>query len=137
MLKQSGFTLMELVIAIAIIGILSALAVPGYYSYVHKATRTDATSELLIDAAKMEQYYSQNNTYAGATLANIQANATTTNGTYAIALSNLSATTYTITATATGSQLGDSNCRTFVINESGTRTATNSSGGDSTALCWY
>lgn len=61
-----GFTLIELMFVVAIIGIVAAIAYPNYQGYVEKARRGDAQGVLMQFASAMERYYTQNNTYAGA-----------------------------------------------------------------------
>ena len=62
--KDQGFTLIELMITVAILGILSAITVPSYMAYVQKSKRTDAKVELLKVAQLQESYYVQNLSYA-------------------------------------------------------------------------
>jgi len=62
--RQQGFTLIELMITVAIIGILSSVAVPSYMSYVTKSKRTEAKTEVLRIAQLQESYYVQNLSYA-------------------------------------------------------------------------
>ena len=62
--KQFGFTLMELMITVAIVGILSSIAVPSYTKYVTKSKRTEAKTEILRMAQLQESHYIQNLTYA-------------------------------------------------------------------------
>ena len=62
-----GFTLIELMIVIAIIGILSAIAFPAYRDYVRKAKRGEAKAILLENAQRLQSFYSTNDTFAGAT----------------------------------------------------------------------
>jgi type IV pilus assembly protein PilE len=62
----AGFTLIELVIAVAIVGILAAIAYPSYQGYVIRARRADAQGALVSLAAAMEIYFADNNTYVGA-----------------------------------------------------------------------
>lgn len=62
--KQQGFTLIELMMTVAILGILSAIAIPSYMSYVTKSKRTEAKTELLRVAQLQESHYVQNLSYA-------------------------------------------------------------------------
>lgn len=65
--SQKGFTLIELMVVVAIIGILTAIAVPSYQGYVTHGKVAEATSNLANLRIKMEQYYQDNRTYVGAT----------------------------------------------------------------------
>lgn len=62
--KNHGFTLMEMMITVAILGILSAITVPSYVKYVQKSKRTEAKTEILRIAQLQESYYVQNLSYA-------------------------------------------------------------------------
>ncbi|MCG8667931.1 MAG: type IV pilin protein [Pseudomonadales bacterium] len=64
--KQQGVTLMELMIALAIIAIIASVAIPNYQGNASKARRSDAQTALLGLASAMERYYTANNTYLGA-----------------------------------------------------------------------
>jgi type IV pilus assembly protein PilE len=138
-----GVTLVELVIVLVIVGILASIAVPTYSEYVRRTHRAEGKSALLKLAAAQEQYYVQNNTYATAAKlstappAGLGIPATTENGRYTLAIADgADATGYTATATAAGSQLKDTQCASFTINQLGQKTATKSGGGDATDECW-
>ncbi|MCC7488389.1 MAG: prepilin-type N-terminal cleavage/methylation domain-containing protein [Gammaproteobacteria bacterium] len=142
--QHSGYTLMELLVTVAIVGILTAVAVPSYRQYTLRAKRTDATTALLRLAAMQERFYIQNNTYASADLMDDAPPAGlgiagTERGYYALDIQSNDLTTgYTATATvdAGGEQADDSDCATFSVTAQGLRSATDSGGADNTDRCW-
>lgn len=66
MKEQKGFTLIELMVVIAIIGLLAAIAIPQYSDYVTRSRIPDATSGLAAKRVRLEQFFQDNRTYAGA-----------------------------------------------------------------------
>ena len=129
-----GFTLIELMIAVAIVGILAAIAYPSYTSYIFKSRRADALSALTQNQIRLERCYAQNFSYAGcAGLPSFPQNST--QNFYSIALTNLGATTYTLTATPINSQVKDTTCASISVNQANVKTATSSSGAAQT-ICW-
>lgn len=66
MKKQQGFTLMELMIAVALVGILAAIAIPAYKGYAQRSARAAVQADLVAAATTMERLKAQNFTYAGA-----------------------------------------------------------------------
>jgi type IV pilus assembly protein PilE len=101
-----GFTLIELVIALVIISILTITGMMLYSYYVRKGRRVDAINSLVSISLAEERYRSTNTTYG--TLAQVWGGvATSSEGYYTLAISNVTATSYTITATATGDQASD------------------------------
>lgn len=106
----AGFTLMELMITVAIVGIIAAIAYPSYTTHVDRTRRADGQAALLNLAARMEHFYTENNTYVGAnTPADVGANPNSADGFYQLTISNQTATGFTVTATpvAGGPQAGD------------------------------
>ncbi|MDB6142330.1 MAG: pilE [Pseudomonas sp.] len=131
--KQCGFTLIELMITVAIVGILAAIAYPSYTSHVQHGNRAEGIAMLSDGAARMERYYAQNNTYAAANPAALGfANpAVSQNGKYLFSfVGTPAATTYTLQVVPQGGQANDS-CGTLTIDQTGTRTSTSGA-----ATCW-
>ena len=144
--KDQGFTLIELMITVAILGILSAITVPSYMAYVQKSKRTDAKVELLKIAQLQESYYVQNLSYAkqlngtsaSGGLSMSAATLTTENGYYSVTMSATDSgggtcagnntdpcVSYAIKAVpkSTGGQASDSSCQEFLITNTGARFA--------------
>ena len=68
--RQAGFSIVELMIVVAIIGLLAGIGVPSYRDYVNKGKRTEGKAALTAAAARMERYYTQNNCYPSAACGN-------------------------------------------------------------------
>lgn len=141
-----GFTLIELMIVVAIVGILAAIAFPSYRNYVIKSHRAVAKSALSEMAARQEAFLADRKTYATTSLAQLGYPAATTyllggkdyassssNAIYSLAISTgATATTYTITATPLGSQTRDTDCAILGIDNVGRKTASGPKG----SACW-
>lgn len=140
-LKSSGFTLIELMIAVAIVAIIAAVAYPSYTSSVTKSRRAEAKSKLLEVAQRQERYYTERNTYTvsmtelGYPSGTLQSE----NGYYTITAAasggagDTIANSYTLTATPSGSQANDTKCGDFTL------THTNIKGvsvAGAAAACW-
>lgn len=134
-LTKIGFTLVELLLAVAIIGIILALAYPSYTHYVTKTHRTDGQIALMELTARMERYYLENNhTYVGATFEKLNTTNTSPRGYYDLELTSLSDTTFTLKALPKGAQLAnDKLCGTLTVDQLGQKGQT---GTGTPKDCW-
>lgn len=139
--RQLGFTLIELMIVVAVVAVLAAIAFPSYRNQVRKSQRTDAKSSLLDLAGRQERYFTTNNVYT-----NVPANlgysgtfpvsvpsGTTFNYGISVTAVGTGGNTYTATAVPNGDQANDS-CGTYSINEQGVQS--NSNATTPSDQCW-
>jgi type IV pilus assembly protein PilE len=129
--QASGFTLVELMIVVAIIGILAAIAYPSYQQYVLRANRAEAQAVLTETAQFMERYFTTKGTYKdGALLSNVSPKGASGSAIkYNISFSVVpTATAFTLRAAPTTGQDNDS-CGTMTLSNTGAQTPT-------TAGCW-
>jgi type IV pilus assembly protein PilE len=131
----SGFTLIEILITVAVLGILTAIVIPSYNGQTAKARRTDAKIALMDSVKILEKCYVINNAYNDAACTSFPAAGVnviySAEGHYKLVTTSLSATSYTLTASPVpGSpQSSDTRCLNFTINSTGQRGATNND-------CW-
>lgn len=152
--KLRGFTLIDLMIAVAIVGILSALAFPSYMSSVRKSNRADAKAELMEIAQRLQRCYTAyarfddpNDQDRCAVYEQLEEGAqkivTRGRGLYEIKLvddgdADNDATTYLLEATPTAglTQTKDDDCQKFQLAQNGIQTAFDKNNADSTDKCW-
>jgi type IV pilus assembly protein PilE len=140
-LKLLGFTLVELLITMVIVAILAAIAVPSYRNYVMRSQRSSAMTALLRIQAAEERFFLQNNAYTlnlvAAPPAGLGIGAATDDALYNLSIVvGAGPQQYTARADAAGSQLDDTRCRRFTIDQNGTRQAIDSGGAVQTQECW-
>lgn len=142
--KHSGFTLMEMMIVVAIIAIISAVAYPSFRDSGRRGHRSDARSALLENAQYMERFFTENSAYnltaggASPTLPRTvsPANATGGNINYNISLSAVTATSFTLQAVPVNGMAADV-CPTLTLNNLGQKSVSGTlSGGMTADSCW-
>lgn len=138
--SQGGFTLIEMMIVVAIVGILSAVAIPSYQEYIRRGARSEAKAGLLQAAQWMERAATVSGVYP--TAANTgNANffppglASVPSDRYTIRLSTSTPTAYTLIAERKSAQTGDK-CGSFTLTQNGVRDNTDMASGTTSADCW-
>jgi type IV pilus assembly protein PilE len=132
MLKQRGFTLIEVMITIAILGIIVAVAIPNYRDHVRKTRRADGRGALYDAAQRLERCNTVNGSYNHANCGANVFSADSPEGYYGIALTAISASTFTLTATPQGVQADDAaDCPTLTLDSTGAKTP-----DPDTNRCW-
>lgn len=133
--RQNGFTLIELMVTVVIIGILASIAFPSYQEFVKRGNRTEGQAFLSEVAARQERYYAQNNEYVTSDSdigkLNLKGGNKSETEKYVLSLgSSASDGGYTLTATQ---QFGDSACGNLTLTATGVKGVT---GSKSWEDCW-
>lgn len=120
--SQRGFTLIELMITVAIVAVLAAVALPSYTNHLRKGARTSAKAEMMDIANRQQQYLLANRSYASS-LSELNYNLTTeTSGRYNCAIATVaSPPSFTITCTPKGSQAQGDDVQPLTLDSSGGR----------------
>lgn len=125
---SAGFTLIELMIVVAVVAIILAIGIPSYNEQVRKTRRAAATGELASIAQNLERFHTVNNTFVGAPCAQ-------NTDFYAITCPTLTRQTYQLNAAPTAGQTGDK-CGTLTLTHTGARGVTGAASGVTAQDCW-
>jgi len=135
---NKGFTLIELMIVVAVIGILAGIAYPSYQDYIIRAKRGDAKAAILTVQLAQEKYRANNTTYGTMAqldpLETISGNYVSADENYTVTVSGNTATAFVITATPR-SPFADADCGNLVLTVAAA-TETKSASAGTKALCW-
>ena len=121
---NKGITLIELMIVVAIVGILSAVAYPSYVRYVERAQVSDGKAGLLQAASQMERCFTSEMTYANCTPINQSPESY-----YSIAITNADSSSFLLTATGQNGRVTAGNCSQLTLNHRGVK-------GENAGNCW-
>jgi type IV pilus assembly protein PilE len=123
----AGFSLIELMVAIAVLAVIVAIALPSYNNYVLRSARAEAKTALSNLASIQEQFFLNSKSYTN--IGTLGFPTSTENDKYTISIPTLTATTYTLRAVPQGGQAADTDCAQFELDHLGNKTATSNE-------CW-
>lgn len=129
-----GFTMIELMIVVVIIGIIAAIAYPNYIRQVAQSRRADAQTTLLETAQALERCYTETNSYEGCMTFPFESE----DGWYDISTETLTDTQFTLRATAKGNQKDrdEDFCSWLELSHTGQKAAGDAANNDTTEDCW-
>lgn len=135
--NSKGFTLIELMIAIAILAIILGIAIPSYTQWVIESGRAEAKSILMQSAQTLERCYTRFSAYndAGCQLGDGDT-LMSENDKYQLTVDEVTATTFELSAAPKGGQSNDSECGSFTLNHTGAKGAKGGTDPDVVAECW-
>lgn len=127
--SNRGFTLIEIMIVIAIIGIVITIGYPSLTEYVKKGRRAEVAGLLSEQAQILERFYSKSNVYTGAT-------GLSTGNDYYTIIPTLTDQTFLLTATRKAGSMATDKCGDFTITNTGVRGMVNAAAGLTSKDCW-
>lgn len=147
-MRERGFTLVEIMVVVAIVMVLAAIALPSYTESINRAKRAEAKAQLLEAAQYMQRFYSQNSrfdqTTAGAAvavpdaLARVPRTAAAGTQNYTLGFASaVTAATFTLQAVPrAGGSMANDKCGSFTLNQAGQRDIKNNASGSTADSCW-
>ena len=148
-MHQRGFTLVEIMVVLAIVMTIAAIAMPSYTENINRSKRAEAKAQLLEAAQYMQRYYSQNDSYAQNragtavtipdTLARVPRTAAAGSQNYTIGFATPAPTTATFTLQAApraGGSMASDKCGTFTLTQAGQRGVAGNAAGTTADSCW-
>lgn len=131
--EYGGFSLIELIIGLAILSLVAAIAIPSYQNHMITSRRADGKAALLNLAASLERYYILHHTYEGATFEALGSPEYSQEKFYQLQIARLTPTDFQLAAVPIGPQQHDSACATLTLNHLGER---DSQGNEPANECW-
>ena len=131
-MKYQGFSLIELLIAIAVVGIISTIAYPSYQEHVERSRRADVINNIHAYRNDLERAYTTTNNYIMARDNTVPPDL----GDFYNINMVVTGATYTLTVTPQGIQTNDEDCASLSINQAGIATSLDKLNNDSSATCW-
>jgi type IV pilus assembly protein PilE len=127
---SKGFTLIEMMVVVALIAIMAAIALPSYREYIKKSRRAEAQSYLMNIALRQQQFLVDTRSYSALSPDNIASQPSNVSGAYTVTMNVVAGPppTFTVTATPKTDQASEK-CGTLTIDQTGTKTA-------NLASCW-
>lgn len=131
--KNAGVTLLELMLVVMIVGLLTAIAVPGYRKYVMRAARADAKAALLTMAGQLERCFTRFNSYDDDDGCAVASGVTSSDGKYIVNITDQTSVGYSLEAVPQEGQADDEECATFTLDSASVKGVT---GTEDAARCW-
>lgn len=142
MLRQKGFTLIELMVTVAIVAIIAAIAYPSFLKSAQKGRRSDAKAALTQYSQALERCYTEYGVYSNVNcgvLATLEGSGySTAHSYYTVTAPSVTSTTYALAATAvsTGPQAKDTGCTIMTLNNQGQQGSGSNTATSDTGSCW-
>lgn len=130
--KSGGFTLIELLVAMAVLGIVLAIAIPNYRQWVLESGRAEGKAILMEGASALERCFTRASQYTGCAYLDVLPDLSET-GKYQLTATRVTDTEFDLAAAPQGGQAEDTECGTFELSHTGARDASGSGGAEN---CW-